>query len=186
MRGGRSIALGSEEERDRRYYVYGKSGLESIHTNERSAVIQAESISGVVLGEDGCYVWMRGNRSIRNQIMAIKGDGITEEKNSLAVCLDTMMEFEGIVRNAKGADLFICEGMYGEPDKAQKAREYKHMTFYEAARMAKSAEVGELWLTHYSPSLTRPEEYMDEVRAIFPAAKAARDGWSAELGFDEE
>ena len=99
--GGRSIALGSEEERDRRYYVYGKSGLESIHTNERSAVIQAESISGVVLGEDGCYVWMRGNRSIRNQIMAIKGDGITEEKNSLAVCLDTMMEFEGIVRNAE-------------------------------------------------------------------------------------
>ena len=37
---------------------------------------------------------------------------------------------------AAGADLFICEGMYGEPDKKEKAKEYKHMTFYEAAHMA--------------------------------------------------
>ena len=48
--------------------------------------------------------------------------------------------------------------MYGEPDKEQKAVEYKHMTFKEAARLAKEAQVKELWLTHYSPSLTRPEE----------------------------
>ena len=47
---------------------------------------------------------------------------------------------EGIIKNAAGADLFICEGMYGEPDKKEKAKEYKHMTFYEAAHMAKQAE----------------------------------------------
>ena len=63
--------------------------------------------------------------------------------------------------------------------------EYKHMTFYEAARLAKEAQPKEMWLTHYSPSLTRPEEFMDRVREIFPGAKAARDGWSAELGFEE-
>lgn len=87
---------------------------------------------------------------------------------------------------AKDADLFICEGMYGEDGKEAKAREYKHMTFYEAARLAKEAEPKEMWLTHYSPSLTRPEEFMDKVKEIFPRAKAARDGWTAELGFDEE
>ncbi len=76
--------------------------------------------------------------------------------------------------------------MYGEPDKAQKAREYKHMTFYEAARMAKSAEVGELWLTHYSPSLIRPDDYMQEVWKIFPNAVAARDGRSVDLTYEEE
>jgi len=43
-----------------------------------------------------------------------------------------------------------------------------------------------MWLTHYSPSLIRPDDYMDKVREIFPRAKAARDGWTAELGFDEE
>ena len=76
--------------------------------------------------------------------------------------------------------------MYGEKDKAAKAKEYKHMTFYEAASLARDAQPGQMWLTHYSPSLTRPEEYMDEVRSIFPRAKAARDGWTLELEFDED
>lgn len=76
--------------------------------------------------------------------------------------------------------------MYGEKEKAAKAREYKHMTFYEAAALAKEAQPKQMWLTHYSPSLNRPEDYMDEVRKIFPRAKAARDGWTAELEFDED
>ena len=61
-----------------------------------------------------------------------------------------------ISEKAAGSDLFICEGMYGEPGMEDKAKEHKHMTFYEAAKMAKQAEVGELWLTHYSPSLMKP------------------------------
>ena len=43
-------------------------------------------------------------------------------------------------------------------EKGAKAIEYKHMTFYEAATLAKEAEVEEMWLTHYSPSLTKPED----------------------------
>ena len=90
-----------------------------------------------------------------------------------------------IAENAKNSDLFICEGMYGEKDKLAKAKEYKHMTFYEAASLAKDAEVQEMWLTHYSPSLTRPEEFMDDVHAIFPNAKPGKDGMSVELDFPE-
>lgn len=93
---------------------------------------------------------------------------------------------DSIVENAAGADLFICEGMYGEPDKVCKAKEYKHMTFYEAAHLAKKAGVKEMWLTHYSPSLLKPEEYMQEVRKIFPASVAAKDGRTLELGFEEK
>lgn len=89
-----------------------------------------------------------------------------------------------IRENAKDSDLFICEGMYGEKEKAAKAVEHKHMTFYEAAHLAKDAQVKEMWLTHYSPSLTRPEEYMDEVRRIFPEAKAGKDRMSRELAFE--
>ena len=89
-----------------------------------------------------------------------------------------------IRENAKNSDLFICEGMYGEKEKAAKAVEYKHMTFYEAAQLAKDAEVGELWLTHYSPSMPYAEEYMDEVRKIFPGAKAGKDKMSTELKFE--
>ena len=90
-----------------------------------------------------------------------------------------------IRENAKDSDLFICEGMYGEKEKAAKAVEYKHMTFYEAAQLAKEAEVKEMWLTHYSPSLTKPEEYMDDVKAIFPNSIAAKDKRSVELVFED-
>ncbi len=102
----------------------------------------------------------------------------------LTYCTDTRPT-DSIRNNAKGSDLFICEGMYGEKEKAAKAVEYKHMTFYEAANLAKEAEVGEMWLTHYSPSLRHPEEYMDEVRAIFPHAIAGKDRMTTELDFPE-
>lgn len=100
----------------------------------------------------------------------------------ITYCTDTRPT-DSIKNNAEGSDLFICEGMYGEKDKQKKAREYKHMTFYEAAELARDAKVRELWLTHYSPSLTKPEEYMDDVREIFPAAVAAKDMRSVELVF---
>lgn len=93
---------------------------------------------------------------------------------------------ESILRNAKGSDLFICEGMYGEDDKIEKAKGYKHMTFREAATLACDAEVGEMWLTHYSPSLVRPDDYMDTVREIFPKAWPGKDGKSVELNFEED
>lgn len=91
-----------------------------------------------------------------------------------------------IVENAKESDLFICEGMYGEDDKIDKAKEHRHMTFAEAAHLAKSAQVREMWLTHYSPSLVRPEEYMDRVREIFPNSYPGKDGKSVELMFEED
>lgn len=90
-----------------------------------------------------------------------------------------------IEEQAKNADLFICEGMYGEPDKQSKAIENKHMTFYEAAEIAKKAQPEELWLTHYSPSLSRPDEYKESVREIFAKTIVAKDKRSITLEFDK-
>ena len=100
-------------------------------------------------------------------------------------CTDTR-PIPSISEHAKGSDLFICEGMYGEPEKQAKAKEFKHMTFYEAAKLAKDAEAAEMWLTHFSPSLVGPQRYMDEVQKIFPAAELGKDGRSVELLFEEE
>ena len=107
---------------------------------------------------------LQGKTYLPEMVMGAQRKGI-----KLTYCTDTRPT-QSIVDNAMHSDLFICEGMYGEKDKDAKAREYKHMTFYEAAKLAKNAQVKEMWLTHYSPSLTRPEEYMDDVRKIFPAA----------------
>ena len=92
---------------------------------------------------------------------------------------------DSIVRNAKGSDLFICEGMYGEKGDVNNAVKYKHMTFEEAGRLAKQAGVKELWLTHYSPALNRPEQYIEDVRQIFQNAYPGKDKKSLELNFEE-
>ena len=103
----------------------------------------------------------------------------------LTYCTDTRPT-QSLVEAAKGSDLSICEGMYAEPEKLAKAKQYKHMTFYEAARVAKDAEVGQLWLTHFSPSLIHPENYMDAVRKIYKEASLGKDGRFVELDFQED
>lgn len=124
----------------------------------------------------------------------INEDGITytpsmvlgEERKGLKLtyCTDTRPT-DSIIDNARGADLFICEGMYGDLDKEANAREHRHMTFYEAAELAKKAGVMHLWLTHYSPSLTKPDPYMKDVKKIFKNSHAGYDGRSIELMFED-
>lgn len=92
---------------------------------------------------------------------------------------------DSIRDNAADSDLFICEGMYGESEKYANAREHRHMMIQEAAQIAKDAKVRELWLTHYSPSLVHPEEYLEEARSICPCTKLGKDGLSIELDFEE-
>lgn len=91
-----------------------------------------------------------------------------------------------IVECAKGSDLFICEGMYGELDKQEKAKQFKHMTFYEAAQMGKDADVAEMWLTHFSPSLVAPKRYMNDVTKIFPKTSLGFDGRIEVFDFSDE
>ena len=110
-----------------------------------------------------------------------------EERKGLKVTYVTdTRPLKEIADHAEGSDLFICEGMYGEPEKAHMAVEKKHMTMQEAAKLALAAGVPEMWLTHFSPSMVNPEWYMDEVRSVFPLAKAGRDGMSAEFKFEDD
>lgn len=102
---------------------------------------------------------------------------------SVVYCTDTR-PVQRISEMAKGADLFICEGMYGEEDKAANAKKHKHMTMEEAARLGREAEPKEMWLTHYSPSELYPEQYKDKFKDIFPV-KFAKDGWSREIHFED-
>ncbi|MCI8484095.1 MAG: ribonuclease Z [Lachnospiraceae bacterium] len=100
----------------------------------------------------------------------------------LTYCTDTR-PVPAITEHAKEADLLIIEGMYAEKEKETKAKQYKHMTFYEAAEIARDAEVSDMWLTHFSPSLVRAEDYMEEVRRIYPGARLGKDGKTIELDF---
>lgn len=124
----------------------------------------------------------------------IKSDGrwltpdmvLGEERKGLKIsyCTDTrpVEELKEFIRHS---DLFICEGMYGEDDYIEKALENNHMLFSEAATLAKEGEVKELWLTHYSPSLTSPEDYIENAANIFPNTVLGEDRLIKHLTFED-
>ena len=102
----------------------------------------------------------------------------------VSYCTDTRAA-PGLIPFISGSDLFVCEGLYGEDDKLGKAREHHHMIFSEAAAYARDGGVAELWLTHYSPSLSNPEAFIETARAIFPNARAGHDRMNKTLRFAE-
>lgn len=99
--GSRTVGGLEKGDTENRFYVYGKDGIEDIYVNPGKAVELAYRKAGVVVDDDGDYVWKRETRSIRNQIMAITENEVTETKGSLAVCLDTILRFEGISRDTQ-------------------------------------------------------------------------------------
>ncbi len=99
--GTREIELNEEEITEERYYVYIQGKVNYISNIAGKAVDFAEANKGTVLNDYGEYIWYEGNRFVKNQIMAIKEKSITEDNSALSVCLDTMLEKEGIIRNSK-------------------------------------------------------------------------------------
>lgn len=110
-----------------------------------------------------------------------------EERRGLKVtyCTDTR-PVPIIANKAADADLFICEGMYGDIEMIEKAKDKKHMTFHEACELGAMAKPRRMWLTHYSPSMAQPEQYIEEARKIFDRVSLGRDGKSIELVFSED
>jgi ribonuclease Z len=76
----------------------------------------------------------------------------------------------------KNCDLLIAEGMHGDEEIRDKIHEKKHSMIRESAQIAAAAGVNRLWLTHYSPALAFPKEYLSAARAVFPNAVMGFDG----------
>ena len=103
----------------------------------------------------------------------------------LVFCTDTrpvptMADF------TKDADLFICEGLYGDHDRQEKATARKHMTFMEAATVAKAANAKELWLTHFSPAMPDPHNYIKNATSIFPNSVVGKDRMYKTIKYEDE
>ncbi len=130
--------------------------------------------------QKGENVDFEGNIYTSDMVMGKPRKGL-----KVTYCTDTR-PVDAIAECAKDADLFICEGMYGEEEKLSKAKEHKHMMMREAAELAKDARVKEMWLTHYSPATNRPKEFEEMVQAIFPRSYIAKDRTEMVLNFEED
>ncbi len=84
----------------------------------------------------------------------------------------------------ENADLLILEGIFGAPEKHSRAEETRHMMMQEAAVLAKKANAKELWLTHFSPAMSEPKEYSEELEKIFRNTVVAQDGIIKVLSFE--
>ncbi len=125
----------------------------------------------------------------------VEADGVTYHQSqvlgaprrglTVTYCTDTR-PVPAILKYADSADLLILEGMYGEAEKRGKAIETKHMMFSEAAEIARDSNAQRLWLTHFSPSLPNPKEYLPDVQRIFPQTVIPEDGRQIDLMFTDE
>lgn len=153
---------------------------------ERAGRFDAEKARGLGLPvqywsllQKGEKIEFQGKTYTSDMVMGNARKGL-----KLTYCTDTR-PVPVIAEYAHNADLFICEGMYGEDDKLAKAKENKHMTMREAAELAKKADVKEMWLTHYSPATARPQDFTDMVKSIFPGTIVTKDRMEKVLNFEE-
>jgi len=125
--------------------------------------------------------------------MAVEHNGNTytadmvlgESRRGIILCFCTdSRPVDELIDFIKDCDLFICEGMYGENEKLNKAIENRHMLFSEAARLAKAGNVKKMWLTHYSPALSEPEEFLDNAKSIFENTILGFDGITETILFE--
>jgi len=86
----------------------------------------------------------------------------------------------------KNADLLILEGMFGDPEKLERAVESRHMLMSEAAQIAWEADACRMWLTHFSPANPEPEIFLESLQDIFPGTVIGTDGLYTQLRFAED
>jgi ribonuclease Z len=93
---------------------------------------------------------------------------------------------QSIERLVRGVDVLVCEGTYGSDDDQPRAVERRHMTFREAAELASRAGVGQLVLTHFSPSVVDPQSFAQNAAEVFPRTTVGRDHFWLSLQFPAE
>lgn len=117
------------------------------------------------------------NIELDNNQIVTPSEVLGEPRKGLKVsyCTDSRPLFERVPEFIKNSDLFICEGLYGEEEKIESAIQKKHMIFSEAAKLAKMGCAKELWLTHFSPALTEPENFIENATNIFENTIVGKD-----------
>lgn len=110
-----------------------------------------------------------------NQVMGKARKGLT-------ICLVTdRRSLSSLINFIHGCDLLICEGTYGSNQDINKAIHNKHMTFKEAATLAKNGHVKQLLLTHFGAAMSNPREYLSNATTVFERTILGEDHLNIEL-----
>lgn len=127
--------------------------------------------------QDGEAITIEGRLIEPDEVMGPPRPGI-----SVAYVTDTRPT-AAIADFITGVTLLVCEGTYGDDAHAENAVRNQHMTFREAATLARDAGVQQLWVTHFSPGVDDPLAFTGNAREVFPEAVIGHDGMTASLVF---
>ena len=131
------------------------------------------------LQKENKSIELNGITYMPNMVMGQPRKGIKLSFITDSRPLITMNEF------IKDSDLFICEGTYGCDEDIHKAVKNKHMTFREAAYLAKEGNVKKLLLTHFSTAMADPEFYVDSALRVFKNTIVGSDRLQLNLQFED-
>lgn len=123
--------------------------------------------------------YYEGQRYMADMVLGPPRKGL-----KITYCTDTR-PVDSLPDFARGSDLLVCEGMYGDDELREKAIRHRHMIFSESAAIASSAGAKELWLTHFSPAMTDPERFISSAADVFPNTRVARDRFSKSFSFED-
>ena len=130
--------------------------------------------------QDGWSVTLDGGVIGPDEVMGPPRPGI-----SVAYVTDTRPT-PAIADFVSGVTLLVCEGTYGDDAQAENAVRNQHMTFREAATLARDAGVQQLWITHFSPGVDDPLAFAGNAREVFPGAIIGFDGMTGSLAFPHQ
>jgi ribonuclease Z len=130
--------------------------------------------------QDGASVSWTGGTAAPDEVLGPPRSGV-----SIAYVTDTRPVPE-LSRFLEAVDLLVCEGTYGSDEDLPKAVRNRHMTFREAAALAKRANADLLWIIHFSPALENPDAFLANATDVFPKATIGHDRLTIGLPFSDE
>lgn len=126
----------------------------------------------------GIAVDMDGRQIQPDEVLSGPRDGV-----SFGIATDTR-PVEAVRDLMQGVDLLIAEGTYGDDADYAKAVERGHMTFRESAMLARDANVGALWLTHFGAGMSEPASYKSNATGVFARTELGFGGLMGTISFD--
>lgn len=103
---------------------------------------------------------------------------IVDKEKTFVYSGDTGYKNNTLLEFAKEADVLLCESTFL---RGQTRTSDNHLYAYEAAKIAKDANVRQLVLTHFFPEIER-EDYVKEAKTIFENTSFAEEGKVLKLG----
>jgi len=116
----------------------------------------------------------KGYVKVKGKVVYLK-DVARKTKGKKIVYSGDTAPCKNVVSLAKGADLLIHDGTFMESPEVKREHLKRHTSVTAAAKIAKSARVKRLILTHFSRRYKDLSKLVEEARKIFPNTYAAKD-----------